>query len=206
MIGLSIGVLAEDETDCDTIDVLVRRTLKDVFAAPVKIKKHWGKGCARLRRMAAAKMNAMAHDGCQAAILVHDLDRDCNNNMLNDEATLRAELSQIDVPSGLERLICIPVEELEAWFWCDPVIVQAVGRGTGKADPSPHLISKPKEKLQKLSRGANKRPRYSTNDNSELAKGLNLALCAQRCPAFREMADFVRRLAQSSMQSTELGG
>lgn len=36
---------------------------------------------------------------------------------MNDEARLTRELTAIPVPRGLERLICIPVEEVEAWFF-----------------------------------------------------------------------------------------
>lgn len=185
MSGSRVALLAEDETDCDAVGELVRRIASDVGNPRVGVKKYWGNGCSRLRKKAEQKMKLMAADGCAAAILVHDLDR-------NDEATLRAELAQIEVPAGLWRHICIPVEELEAWFWSDPKVVQIVGRGEGKDHPSPHLIKSPKEALIRLSRGAGKKPRYSTNDNPNLAKELDLALCAKRCPAFRDLAHFVR--------------
>lgn len=199
--ALRIGVLAEDETDCDTLDVLIRRIARDVTPGPIGISKHWGKGCARLRTMAAVRMSEMARKGCAAVILVHDLDRNPRTNVLNDEAALFKQLDQIEVPGGLMRLICIPVEELEAWFWSDPKIIEDVGRGKGKADPSPHLIAKPKEKLQRLSAGANRKPRYSTNDNATLAAKLDLELCAKRCPAFQRVRAFVRSLLAPSAKA-----
>jgi Domain of unknown function (DUF4276) len=98
------------------------------------------------------------------------------------------------VPSNLERLVCIPVEELEAWFWSDPAVVREVGRGRGDAHSSPHLIKRPKEALARLSIGANRKPRYSTNDNAKLAEKLDLALCAKRCSSFRALNDFIERI------------
>jgi Domain of unknown function (DUF4276) len=94
----------------------------------------------------------------------------------------------------VKRHICIPVEELEAWFWSDPDVVRYVGQGKGEAKVNPHLIIKPKEELIKLSLGANKRPRYSTNMNVELAEILNLELCATRCPSFKNLLNFLKTL------------
>lgn len=143
-----------------------------------------------------ANESALEADGCVAAIIVHDLDRNPANNTLNDEAKLRSALEAIEVPRGLERIVCIPVEELEAWFWADPDVLALVGNGSAAA--SPHLIKQPKERLIALSRGANQKPRYSTNDNERLATKLNLGLCATRCPSFRAMRDFVRRIATAA--------
>jgi hypothetical protein len=198
MSGIRIGVLAEDATDCNAVGVLIRRIAGEVRGPPVGINKYSGKGCHRLRKGAEPKMKLMADEGCVAAVLVHDLDRDPNNGELNDEAALRAKLEAIELPANLARLICIPVEELEAWFWSDPAVIEEVGRGKGKAHPSPHLIKSPKEELIRLSIGANKRPRYSTNDNDKLAAKLDLGICAQRCASFRLLMEFVRGVVQTA--------
>jgi Domain of unknown function (DUF4276) len=192
--AIRFGVLAEDATDCNAVAVLVRRIAREVTAAPIGIDKHSTDGCAELRKKAGARMRQMVGDGCAAAIVVHDLDRSPNNYGLNDEADLRKRLEAIEVPPGLARLICIPVEELEAWFWADPVVVQIVGRGKGKDHASPHLIKQPKEQLQRLSKAANGKPRYSTNNNEALAEKLDLAICARRCPSFRALQEFVHRV------------
>ena len=198
MSGLRIGVLSEDATDCNAIGVLIRRIASEVRESPVGINKYSGKGCSRLRKAAEPKMKLMADEGCVAVVLVHDLDRDPNNGELNDEAELRARLEAIEFPANLFRLICIPVEEIEAWFWSDPSIIEEVGRDKGKAHPSPHLIRKPKEELIRLSIGANKKPRYSTNENDKLAAKLDLIICAQRCDSFRMLKEFVRGVVQAA--------
>lgn len=43
----------------------------------------------------------------------------------------------------------------------------------------------------RLSRLASGKPLYSQNDNPKWAEKLDLELCAQRCPAFRQLRDFV---------------
>ena len=186
-----IGLLAEDETDCDALEVLVRRIAAEANGRRPSVSKFGGHGCARLRNKAEPTLQTMVREGCTAAVLVHDLDR-------LPERALRAELSRIAVPSGLPWLICIPVEELEAWFWSDPQVIQHVGRGKGKASVSPHLIRKPKEALINLSRGANRKPRYRTSDNPRLAELLNLDTCADRCPSFRDLRQFIRSLLEAA--------
>jgi len=197
MSGVSFGILAEDDTDCAAVGVLVRRSALEVSPAPIGLRRYSGSGCGKLRRKAEPQMRAMARDGCAAVILVHDLDRNPENGQLNDEAMLRSQLAALAVPSGLERLICIPVEELEAWFWSDPAIVGEVGRGKGKAHPSPHLLASPKEALIRLSMAGDKKPRYSTNDNPKLAEKLALDVCAGRCRAFRELREFVHMILRA---------
>lgn len=189
-----IGVLAEDETDCLAAEVLVKRITNDVGRARFHVPKAWGKGCARLRAKAPARLKDMAKRGCVAAIVIHDLDRNPQTNALNDPEVLHRELEAIECPPELRRLICIPVEEIEAWFWSDDVTVKLVGRGTGSAHLSPHNIIDPKGKLEDLSIGANRKPRYTTNDNPMLAEHLTMDICAQRCASFRAFRDFVRQV------------
>jgi hypothetical protein len=197
MNSIKIGVLAEDDTDCEAIAVLARRIAAEADGIRLAIRSYPAKGSAKLRNKAELKMISMAEDGCSAAVIVHDLDR--TNGALNDERALRAELSRVVVPRGLSRLICIPVEELEAWFWSDQRVIQEVGRNKGKDSVSPHLIRKPKEELIDLSRRAhNGKARYSTNQNPRLAELLNLDICAERCPAFRDLRQFVRDLLSAA--------
>ena len=91
--------------------------------------------------------------------------------------------------------MCIPVEEIEAWFWADQRVVQRVGRGEGKAHASPHQIRSPKEELMRLSATAGGKRRYSQNQNGELAELLDLEVCAARCPAFAELLAFIREVS-----------
>jgi hypothetical protein len=134
---------------------------------------------------------SFASEGFNEVIVLHDLDRDPNTNMLNSEPKLRAVLEQIECPSAISRFICIPVEELEAWFWSDPNVLSIVGRGPIKAPYSPHLILRPKEALMRLSLGANSKPRYTTEDNAELAGTLDLQLCSSRCSSFSSLLRFL---------------
>jgi hypothetical protein len=193
-MSLRIGVLTEDETDSAALGVLIRRIAKKTSQLSVGVDPRHGNGCSHLRRKAEANLRELAQRGCAGVVLLHDLDRNPSNGELNDERELRRRLDEIAVPDGLQRLVCIPVEELEAWFWADPSVVQEVGRGRGQDHASPHAIKKPKEALMRLSLGANHKPRYSTNDNVRLADKLDLDLCARRCPSFHSLREFVLSL------------
>ena len=91
------------------------------------------------------------------------------------------------------RLICIPVEEIEAWFLADRGLVsRRVAHGRKCRDYlHPHAVVRPKELLQRLSCDAGGHVHYSTNDNHRLAAELSLDVCAARCPAFADLRRFV---------------
>ncbi len=199
MAEIEFGVLAEDDNDCKVIRVVVRRIFEKCGVDQGRWRLHAraGKGCAKLRRKTAGWLVELADKGCTAAIIVHDLDRNPFNGSLNDEAVLERELSAIPVPRGLKRLICIPVEEIEAWFFSSEKALERACGKPQKAHLSPHLIVRPKERLIEMSRGTNKKPRYSENDNSKLAEDLDLAECTRRCPAFGALHAFLLRLAAS---------
>jgi hypothetical protein len=197
MAELMLGVLAEDDNDCEVIRVLIRRIFeaRGVRSGAWRLQKRAGKGCSKLKRKTARWLVELAEAGCTAAIIIDDLDRNPLNGSLNDEAALARELAAIPVPHGLPRLVCIPVEEVEAWFFSSE---QALERACGKpqkALASPHLVAKPKETLIRMSRGANKKPRYSENENHKLAEVLDLTECKKRCRAFAELYNFASELA-----------
>lgn len=190
----AIGIIAEDETDCTAIAILVRRILGDENSKLFSLKKRAAGGCGELRRKAAAWMRELAHDGCDYVLLVHDLDRLPGGTSLCDKPTLENQLELIQVPQGIQRILVIPIEELEAWFWVDEAVLRIVAGERTKASPNPANIKKPKEKLIRLSRGTNKKPTFTTNDNPRLAEVLDLDLCASKCPEFAAMRTFITEL------------
>ena len=186
-----IALIAEDETDCNTIREIIHR----VLGAYTKTKRWAPRGCVPLKKKLTAKLQVMSNEGCDVFIILHDLDRNPQNNCLNDETKLRGILDlAVSQIKNVRKHICIPIEELEAWFWADPSVIDYVGRGKGQARHNPHLIAQPKEQLIKLSSGENRKPRYSTNMNAELAKMLNLELCSDRCPSFKDLLSFLKEL------------
>lgn len=188
-----VGVLAEDASDCDVLKEIIRRVR--VKKEPLGVNPFNARGCANLRRKMIPRIKLMLGEGCSAFIIVHDLDSDKRTLQLNDKDALLRELESKTYPAGAEeRLICMPVEELEAWFWSDQHVLDTVARGNpATASHHPHKIIDPKGKLSQLYK-RNGKSQYSTNANKELAALLDLNLCASRCPEFAELCHFIERL------------
>ena len=191
MSNIKIALIAEDDTDCDAI----RRIVHRVLGEDVTTKKWASKGCSSLTKKLTAKLKLLSTEGCNIFIIVHDLDRNPQNDSLNNETELRSKLEKLSSEiESFNKHICIPIEELEAWFWSDPEVIKYLGGQKGKAHPNPHEIKSPKEKLIELSVGENRKPRYSTNMNVELAERLNLNICSNRCASFKNLLNFLRSL------------
>lgn len=191
-----LGIIAEDQTDCATVAVLIRRMLELRGVNAPSFKTWAAKGCCKIPVKAAPTMKLWAtRDGVDAVVIVHDCDRDGRTNAINDHSAIQEKLERATA-GAQRRLVVVPVEELEAWFWCDQSVLDYVAGAPNKgmAHPEPHRIAKPKEALERLSRGANRKPRYDTNENVELAKRLNLDTCAKHCEAFRRLRAFVEAL------------
>jgi hypothetical protein len=182
----ALGLLVEDDTDGETLRALVHR----IAGTSMRVQWRSGGGAGNIRRKGARWLEALVRKGADRVIIVHDLDRDPTTRALKNEAALRAALRSIPVPPGVQSLICIPIEEIEAWFLSDPALL-AQHYGAGQDHPNPHTIDGPKEHLVALSRRANRRAPYSTNENPRLAETLNLDLCAARCPSFRDFRAFL---------------
>ncbi|PZO44127.1 MAG: hypothetical protein DCF19_02665 [Pseudanabaena frigida] len=191
MSNIKIALIAEDNTDCEAIRKIVHR----VIGANVTTQKWASNGCSSLKKKLTSKLKVLSREGCSIFIVVHDLDRNPQNGSLNYEPALRSKLEVLssEVRSH-NKHICIPIEELEAWFWSDPAVLEYLGGEKGKARVNPDQIKSPKEELIKLSVGENRKPRYSTNMNVELAARLNLDLCSDRCPSFKDLLKFLRSL------------
>jgi len=190
----AIAVIAEDRTDCETFRNIVHKVLGKQTTV-----RQWGaNGCSILKRKLPATLKTLHSTGCNAFIIVHDLDRNPQNNSLNDEKVLRQDLevasSELKI---INKHICIPIEELEAWFLSDPSVIEHIGKIQGKEYSNPESISKPKELLIKLSVGENKKYRYTTNMNPGLIEILNFDLCARRCAAFKNLLSFLNSLNPS---------
>lgn len=188
-----LGVIAEARTDSDTIAILAGRIV--MRNPPLVVRKRGGGGSGNLGRSAEGWSRELVAEGCSVLVIVHDLDRDPQSGHLNDADELRLRLDRIRCPEGIPRHICIPVEEIEAWFWSDDETVKLACRGKGKAHANPEMIRRPKEELIRLSRGANGRNRYTPIENPDLAGRLDIKTCARKCPSFALFKAFLERVA-----------
>lgn len=188
MTNATVGVIAEDATDCETIKVLIQRIIPSYHP---KVKGRHANGGGNIFRKGAQWAAELAQSGCTSLILIKDLDRSASLG-LNCEDELLNKLKKLQLPNCARVHYCIPVEEIEAWFWADQNIIDGI-TGTGKAlaHNRPESIRSPKEALIRISRHGNQNARYSTATNPRLAHSLDLEICAKRCPSFKSFRSFV---------------
>ena len=184
-----LGIIAEDDTDVDALRVIAQRIVPKLAT-----KKRVGDGCSKIPKKLPVWLEELRKDGCTHYAIVHDLDRDKDRNELRSEKALRTQL-QSKIPKGFATLICIPIEELEAWFWADGSLLSKLAKKPTEAARRPETIALPKEKLIQLSRAGRTKPNYTTNDNAKLAKSLNLTLARKACRSLEAFCAFVEQLA-----------
>lgn len=183
----TIGIMAEDDSDFIALRELIKRIAQ---VDNLSFKKKVSGGCGRLKKKCLDWSNELYALGCELVILAHDRDK-------NDEGSLRKELEdKLKNSLSEKRFICIPVEELEAWYLSDPDGIKKVFnlKTLPRFPGMPEDIPSPKEKLRdQVSRcSANKRLYLNTRHNETLAKNLSIDHMKDRCPSFNEFHTFLK--------------
>lgn len=182
-----VGIIAEDESDVAVLVELLRRLAsKPNFGW----EKFVGDGCAKVRSKLIPWSRNLFLKGCNCLLVVHDLDR-------NDLSKLTAELTEKAANCGItERLVLIPVEELEAWLLSDMIAIRLIfdlQKGP-KEITHPQKISSPKEHLRGLVKkwSANRRDYLNTRHNKKIAEKMDLGKLLSKCPSFQPLRTFAQ--------------
>jgi hypothetical protein len=181
------GILAEDDSDAQTLSVLVKRL---VGSDSIRVDA-WGYGgSGRLLKDGAKDLRLLRAQGIRKFIVCHDADGP------DPRPKRDLVMQKIVGPSGLTKQYCIvvPVQELEAWILAD---IESASKVFGSWRPAPvqnpEGIRKPKEHIERLCYRNKPRRRYKhAVDNERMARHLDLDKVARKCAAFRVMAKFVR--------------
>lgn len=185
------GILGEDDSDVDTLDILIRRLQnKHKLTATQNFKKGY-KGTGKLHNDGWRALGEWSRRGCAKFVIAQDADEK-NVDIIRTEI-----VKNIIKRSGITACMCIvvPVQEIEAWLLADITKASLIfGGWKPKDERNPESIRNPKEYLEKLSRQANGKPRYShAKDNKRLAENIDLELLVQRCPSFKPLENLVVR-------------
>ncbi len=183
---MDIGVIAEDESDIDT---LYQLSCKIINENDFRFRKAHLGGSGNIRRKCNSWAGTLSKRGCQYLMVVHDLDE-------NDEATLRRELeSKIERQGFVESLVLLAIKELEAWLLCDKQAIKAV-HNTEKLPKLPHhpeQVADPKKELGKAIKSAGGIAYVNTIHNPRLAKAIDPKLIENKCASFRPLVGFLQQ-------------
>jgi len=143
------GVIAEDPTDIEILQVLIRR-LSNNFSLPIKGKGYGG--CGEMLQKGAKQLLLFAELGCKRFIVCYDAD--------GPDAKPRQQEARekIIAPSKLPLASCLPLvpaQEIEAWILADldQAVPHVIPSWKPAPIPRPESIASPKEHLTQLSRG-----------------------------------------------------
>jgi hypothetical protein len=181
-----VGIISEDKSDFESSMIIIKRIANK---NNIGFKKAIGNGCGKLRRKAADFAIDLKNRGCDMLILLHDLDR-------NDLFKLKAELDEkLNKSPIVNKLVCIPIEEIEGWFLSDPDGLQSIFKlkRKPKIKGNPELIPSPKEKLEEyIYQCSNKETIYlNTEHNKKIAEKISIDLMKAKCSSFKIFYDFV---------------
>jgi hypothetical protein len=183
----SIGIIVEDTTDYEAAKILIQRV---TGKNNLTFKKSVSNGCGKLRRKALDYTNDLTKRGCQMVIIIHDKDRNCHNELMN-------ELCRIVKPTKAKiKHICIPIEEMEAWFISDPQGIKDSFnlKRLPRFKGNPETINSPKEVLaEQVYLCSNKSTIFLTKHNQKLAEVVSLDKAKDKCKSFSSLVDFLEQ-------------
>lgn len=186
---MTFGILAEDISDAETLEVIIKRVGGNV--APVRVKKHNAHGGGNLFRKGARYLQNFRNLGATHFIVCHDADGG------NEKAKqIRDKIMRMVVkPAACERVcVVIPIQELEAWLIADHhAIMSVIPTLKLQEVKHPEKQNGPKEWIVNQSRVNNARPLYLTRvHNPQVAKHVNIQLVAEKCPSFIPFLKYVK--------------
>lgn len=181
-----VGIIAEDDSDVDSIKTLIHRISGNDL---IGTKHFVGKGCGKINRKSNLWASNLKEKGCSLLILVHDLDN-------NDLKELEKKILSAIKPCPFDKyLICIPIQELEAWLLSDPDAIKSVFnlKKTPKITGFPYDINNPKEFLRNIiKKTSNNEIIYlNTKHNSKISQAISIDKVKEKNPSFITFYKFV---------------
>jgi len=180
-----VGVIAEDHSDIDVMDVIISKLAKKSYA----IRRFVGHGSGKILSKCNSWANDLRAKGCTLLIVAHDLD---SRKLAKFKPQLAQALGVSPIP---QHVLVIPVQEIEAWLLADheAILKTVKAKKTLKMIANPEASNHPKEDLRDLiSRITDHRTIYvNTVHNHLIAK--NAAITnLRRCTSFLDFHDFVK--------------
>lgn len=183
-----VGIIVEGVSDFDCISTLISRTHKKYIRPEIANARN----CGSIKSKSDKFASVLKTKGCTHLIVVHDADKDNPTEITNK---IKAKIKD----SGFDdkHLICVPVEELEAWLLADTQNLNTyfAPKKPIQPIPNPERVSSPKEHLERLVEKQGSQSTYfHTTDNAKLFETIDFTLVEKACPSFKHLYDFVKKL------------
>lgn len=177
---LELGIMAEDNSDIDTLVALARR----ITDADFHVKRYATKGCGRLKIKCKTIVETWMGSDNAHIVICHDLDSGDANSHKRLKEELEAKIRPILKRQPNRICIVIPVQEIEAWFLADVEPLKKKFKSIKVREAShPENIEDPKEYIKRICRKC-KSPYIHNRHNPELARELDIDKVLSKCPAF----------------------
>jgi hypothetical protein len=185
-MAIRIGVIAENDSDIDVFEEIVKKISKKQIA----LRRFIGKGCGKIRKECVGWAKNFKEQNCSLLVLLHDLDR---NNLPDLMQQLRTALNP---PYIKHHIIVIPVREIEAWLLSDEIAIRTA-MNIKSVIPSignPESIDDPKEYLERLveKKSLGRKHYLNTVHNKKIASLLNLTKI-KKCKSFLPLESFLQQ-------------
>jgi hypothetical protein len=182
------AVLAEDSSDADSLEVLVKRISG---IQNQKVFKKGFNGCGELRKKSHRFVVQFSIWGAKRFIICHDSD---GTNPATIRRSVMADLRK-KFRGQLDLVIVVPVEELEAWIVADSEAVKRVIPSLSIRNvKDPESLHRPKEWLRDESARGRSTPLYIPRiHNAQVVHFIDLSKLEMKCPSFRPLKQFVSR-------------
>lgn len=183
-----IGIIAEDESDFEATKIIVKRIIDN---DKIGFKPRISNGCGKLKRKAYDYAVDLHKRGCNLLLLFHDLDR---NNLTQLEKDLQEKLNGNPFEN---YFVCIPIEELEAWYLSDPESIKKTLnlKRKPKIKGKPEAIKSPKEYLGELIYSCSDKEKIylNTKHNQMLSENVSIELMKTNCKSFEKLYNFINK-------------
>lgn len=182
------AVLAEDDSDADSIASIIRLIKKD---QGVKVLRKGYGGAGDLLKNGHAQIKAFKDArNCSQFVICYDSDGD------DPELRKRKVIDQIIKPSGVAGNYCalVPVQELESWFLSDLNAVKKIFKNfdASREIHHPEGVVNAKETLKHHLKGLKPVPKYVNGiHNPQIAGALDVNVVLRKCRSFSPLFDLV---------------
>lgn len=180
-----IGIISEDDSDFVPLSCLIRRVSTN---QKLSFKKKLGRGGGNIIKKCGKWSIELKSYGCSKLIIAYDSDEHSPSEIYGK---VKCALGECPIS---KYIICVPVQEIEAWFLSDLENLNSIFRFNTKPKLKGDLenINSPKEKLEEIVyKNANKLY-LNTAHNGVIAENINVQKIRGKCPSFEPLYSFIK--------------